>query len=119
MTVAWPGHLPKCALYDTRRSTYEGAVREFVPDTGDPIRRKNQSDTRKMFSGTFRMTREQMNDFWTFYNTTINRGVDAFTMWDPDTETTVTVKFADRSPPVFSQITRGRHDVDLAFRVSG
>ncbi len=117
MTVPWPGGLPKCSLYDTRQSSYEQAIREFVPDTGDPIRRKNQTTPRKVFSGTFRMTTAQMNEFWTFYNTTVNRGVDSFLMQDPDTATEVTVRFAEAQPPVFVQIMRGYHDVALAFRV--
>lgn len=115
--VEWPASLPKCPVPTSEEESYERAIREFIPDTGDPIRRKSQSDSRKLFSGTYRMTRSQVMDFWTFYNTTINRGVDSFSMWDPESESYVTVKFASSEPPRSQRISRTYRVLQLAFRV--
>jgi len=118
MTVAWPESLPRFSLPDSRETTYEQAIREFQADIGDPIRRVVQSNSVRILSGTYRFTTEQLNTFWTFYNTTLNYGIDAFTVWDSEAQTNVTVKFASASPPSARTIMRGWHDVSLVFRVT-
>lgn len=115
--TAWPGSLPKCALYDTRSNGYRQATRDFQSDQGPPTRRVSASSSLRWFGGTFRMTTAQMRDFWTFYNTTLRFGVGTFTMRDPDLGTDVTVMFEDSAPPAFSTIMRGKHDVNLSFLV--
>lgn len=117
MTAMWAPDLPKCALPDTRWSTYERAVREFKPDLGPPLRRTVQSTSSKVFGGTFRMTTAQMASFWSMFRNQLRNGLSTFTMRDPDAGEDVTVEFLSAEPPMFKTIMRGYHDVDLSFRV--
>lgn len=118
MAVAWPASLPQFSLYYTRKMSYESAVSEFQPAVGPPIRRKRQTSSRMIFGGVYRFTSIQLDEFWDFYNTTIDRGVDEFTMWNPHKGEYSTVKFLSSEPPSASSALRDLHDMELVFRVS-
>ena len=118
MVVSWPDSLPKCSFPESRNETYEQAIREFKPDSGPPIRGPKQTDDYKNFGGRYVFSRDQVADFWTFYLTTINRGIDRFTMYDPVARTTHTVEFVNAAPPVFQGMqTPNKLTVELYFRV--
>lgn len=117
--VFWPASLPKCSIPQGRSTTYARSAREFSPDDGRPIRRVTRSTADKIFGGTFTMTTAQLADFWTFWNETTNHGVSSFTMWDPDADANVTVIFDSIDPPITDTVLRGRHNVNLSFRVVG
>lgn len=74
------------------------------PWVGDPAEvgtdRRRARFTRELrsFSFTLRLTDAQKDTLKTFYETTLNKGVDAFTWTNPEDDVAYTVRFTKRPP---------------------
>lgn len=115
--ATWATSLPQKPEIDGYVVTYEPATREFRPDLGPPLRRSAASTSYKVWDGIYWFTEAQLSAFWTFYNTTINKGVDQFNITDPNTDSTVTVEFADATVPEARMIGHNLYEIRLRFRV--
>lgn len=115
--ASWPAEFPGRPRTQSHRASRERAIWEFRPDGGRPIRGKKQTDSYGRFSGVYRFATQQLETFWFFYETTLNRGLESFTMVDPSTGSTVTVEFATADPPEFVEVIEGQHEATLMLRV--
>lgn len=119
--ATWPASLPQKPRPETLAVSYAVPKREFQTDIPGPaIRRKVGSTAFKTWSGTYVMNTTQLAAFWTFYLTTVNFGVDTFTMTDPDTGASVTAEFVGGAPEaqmISANSDGGLYNVPLSFMV--
>ena len=97
---AWPGTLPQSMRWSGySEKTPDTAIRSSVDVGVDKVRRRYTSGIRYI-AGNMNLTSAQCDTLDTFYQTTLNGGVDTFTMPHPRTAVTITVRF--KAPPEFS-----------------
>lgn len=103
MTEAWPGTLPQTPLLEGYTESLPNQVIRSQMETGPAKVRRRFTAAIKPFTVNLLMTLAQTVTLETFYETTLNGGVDQFTWLHPRTTDAITFRFV--SPPVF--VTRG------------
>lgn len=118
MVATWPSSLlPTNPLIDGFAQSYEASVWEFKPDVGRPLRGKRSSDSFRIWTGTYWFDEDQKEQFWTFFNDDINRGIDSFLMRDPDRDIQVLVELIDATPPEMTPVGPDTFQATLSFRI--
>lgn len=94
--AAFPPTLPQLILSDGYAEEYESALIRTSVDVGPPKVRARYTTEIFRFSGTLILTTDQVSTMETFYQTTLNGGVDYFTWTHPRTKTTVDMRLINR-----------------------
>jgi|SaaInlStandDraft_3_1057020.scaffolds.fasta_scaffold35421_2 hypothetical protein len=94
--ATWPGTLPSPIADGYQEIMADNAIRTQM-DVGLAKVRKRSTAAPVRFQLAYNMTATQVTTLETFFNTTINDGVDQFTMANP--RTTVSENFRITAPP--------------------
>lgn len=97
--MSWPGSLPKAIADGYQEIFPDNAIRSQM-ETGYPKVRKRSTAAPYKFRLLFNMTAAQVTTLETFFTTTINDGVDTFTMANPRTGSNDTFRIT--APPDIS-----------------
>lgn len=100
--VAWPASLPQSPLFEGNSVSLGDNRVSFKPDVGRALVRRRYTTRDDTVSFTFRMSRAQLVDFLSFYNTDLGDGVLEFTYDDPTIDDTRTYTF--ERPPNYSYV---------------
>lgn len=100
----WPSTLPKYPLRRGFEETVRSPVDEFDTDQGPPQQRLRSVSEVRIYSMTIWIVgKDQLNDFNTFYRTTV-RKVKPFLWIEHSTDDPMVYQFDNTSPPVKSPI---------------
>jgi hypothetical protein len=114
----WPSTLPEYPVRNSFTETRSPINREFAPDEGRPLVSAAGSKSYQLIGGKYIFSGTQIDDFWTFWDTTLSSGVGEFNLTHPRTASTVSVEFIDvASPPSGKEIGFNAYEFDLSFRV--
>lgn len=94
--ATWPGTLPSPTSDGYQEVMADNTIRSRM-DTGLDKVRKRSTAAPILFQLSYNMTSSQVTTLETFFNTTINDGVDSFTMSNP--RTGVLENFRIKAPP--------------------
>lgn len=97
--MAWPGSLPG-AIADGYQEVFPDNVIRTQMETGYPKTRKRSTAAPYQLRLLFNMTKAQVATLYTFFSSTINDGVDSFTMTHPRTGASETFRMLN--PPDIS-----------------
>lgn len=98
MAVAWLAGLPRCPLpYESQEQLGDNSA-TFQPDVGAPMRRMRSTVAHDNVTLAFKMTRQQLEMFKSFYRTTLRHGTVPFTL-ERDPFTGVAAEYAFGSAP--------------------
>lgn len=100
--AAWPGGLPQFVNISPRR-TRQNQILRSKNDAGPPKQRRKFTANLTTFDVTMTFTGAQMDIFDTFFDGTINGGVDEFSWVDPFDNSAVTAMRFTRTP-TFTQV---------------
>lgn len=100
--VAWPASLPQSPLFEGNSVALGDNRVSFKPDVGRALVRRRYTTRDDTVSFTFRMSRAQLVDFLSFYNTDLGDGVLEFTYDDPTIDENRTFTF--ERPPSYAYV---------------
>lgn len=94
--ASWPGTLPQYMNAESYSEQPEDGRIRTEMDAGPDFIRRRYSATTTPFSGALNLTKTQVSTLETFYETTLNGGVDAFDWVHPRTGASVEMRFLGR-----------------------
>lgn len=89
----WPGSLPTTLIMDGLQHSAQPKIIANEPDTGPTLKRRRFTAASEYFTGYMWMTYTQYGTAKTFFDTTLNGGLDAFNFTHPISGATVSVRF--------------------------
>jgi hypothetical protein len=108
--IIWPSSLPQKVDADKYKEAIQDNRLRSDPDMGPPKMRPRFSAVIETFSIEMNLTRDQSDDFITFYKSTTSFGTKEFQWTHPRTEATVMMRFAEPY-----SLVRVYHYVKVAF----
>jgi hypothetical protein len=112
---AWPGTLPEQFEQDGYQETFPEVTIRSEMDVGPAKLRKRYTAAIVAFTGYMFMTPDQVDDLWTFWETTTAYGSLAFDWDHPRTGDSVSCRFL--SPPKLEAVEGGDFRVTIEIEV--
>lgn len=113
--AAWPGTVNRNALRDSYSEELERwNVNSFTPDDGPPLEAIEAAKSTDKISFELKLTAAEWVNLRTFWRTTLNSGVNYFTLANPLSGTTETYKFIE--PPRLKSVTQTKYRASVALR---
>lgn len=111
----WPTTLPQILEQRSYREGMPDNVLRTSVDAGPEKRRRRFTAAPRPLAGTIRMTGMELQQFETFFRTTLADGTLAFDFPHPRTQATLSVVFA--SPPSWTNAGGDYYDVTLPLEI--
>ena len=113
--ASWPSSLPdNLNVEGYTEARVDGTIRTQM-DAGPEFVRRRFSATPTRVSGSLVLTDTQVATLDTFYQTTLNGGVDAFDWTHPRTGASVEMRFT--SPPSYRAFSHDLWQADLSLEI--
>jgi hypothetical protein len=115
----WPVSVPKKILYEGFEGAFPSRAIETQMDTGPMKVRPRFTAAPEPYRGKLVLTTAQLNDFYTFFETTLGGGALVFDgLPHPRTGAAVNHQFSKPSePPKYRKLTAGVWEIEVALQV--